>query len=80
MKIGVKLSSASGYKLQLIITDQNGTHRIDGVYDKTSGCYVFEFTATAGEIYATTIAVEYGDMEWREDWGEFVPDRDNTMA
>lgn len=79
IQIGVNVKNARRAKLRLLVNDGNGQRIIDGKYDWSNGCIVFTFEYYGGETQADVTIVENGEMSWSNDWGEFIPDRDNTL-
>ena len=65
--------------MQLLITDKNGLHIVEGVYDWSTDSIVFEFEYAGGNVTATTAIIGDNGMSWSDEWGEFIPDRENTM-
>ena len=79
IQIGVNVKNARRAKLRLLVNDGNGQRIIDGKYDWSNGCIVFTLEYYGGETQADVTIVENGEMSWSNDWGEFIPDRDNTL-
>lgn len=79
VQIGVDVKNARYAKLQMILTDENGTRVIDGKYDWSNGCVTFTFEYGGGVINANIVVIDDGDMGWSNDWDNFDPDRDNTV-
>ena len=64
----------------MIVVGENGVQVVDGKYDWTNYCVSFTFEYAGGNANATVIVVNEGDMEWSNDWGDFDPNRDNTIV
>lgn len=79
VQIGVDIKDARYAKLQMVLTGANGTKVIDGKYDWSNGCITFTFEYDGGITNAKVVVIEDGDMNWSNDWGDFTPDRDNTV-
>ena len=79
VQIGVDVKNARYAKLQMILTDENGTRVIDGKYDWSNGCITFTFEYGGGITNASIVVIDDGDMGWSNDWDNFNPNRDNTI-
>ena len=79
VQIGVDVKNARYAKLQMILTDENGTRVIDGKYDWSNGCITFTFEYGGGITNASIVVIDNGDMGWSNDWDNFNPNRDNTV-
>lgn len=79
VQIGVDIKNARYAKLQMLLTDENGTRIIDGKYDWSNGCITFTFEYSGGITNADVVVIEKGDMEWSNNWGDFNADRNNTI-
>ncbi|PWM74253.1 MAG: hypothetical protein DBX59_03970 [Bacillota bacterium] len=77
--IGVNAENAKTANARLILADGGGTRFVSGSYDWSNDCIVFKFIYAGGAAAAKITVLEYGDMDWSEDWGDFIPDRDNTL-
>ena len=63
----------------MVLTGANGTKVVDGKYDWSNGCITFTFEYDGGITNAKVVVIEDGDMNWSNDWGDFTPNRDNTV-
>jgi len=77
--IGVNVANAKNLKMQMLITSKDGIKIVDGTYDWATGCIVFEFEYAGGDVSVSTAIIKDGGMSWSDEWGEFIPDRENTM-
>ena len=66
------------YKVQLIFTTESGVQLVESKYNSFRGWYVFNVKFTGGESWAQIDILNESNLGWG-DWGEFVPDRDNTV-
>ena len=80
VQLGVDIKNARYANLKMIIVGENGVQVVDGKYDWTNYCVSFTFEYAGGNANATVIVVNEGDMEWSNDWGDFDPNRDNTIV
>ena len=79
VKFGIEIANAKNVRLQMLITDKDGTRTIDGVYDWANRCIVFKFEYRGGDTHAVIAAVGNGGLHWSDEWGDFTPSRDNTQ-
>ena len=80
VQIGVDIKNARYANLKMIVVGENGVQVVDGKYDWTNYCVSFTFEYAGGNANATVIVVNVGGMEWSNDWGDFDPNRDNTIV
>ena len=77
--VGMKISNPRKTKAQMIVTDKFGTRVIEGTYDYSYNCIVFKVAFRGGNTKAVINIVRGGGVEWGDSWGDFSPDRDNTL-
>ncbi len=77
--VGIKISNPRKTKAQMLVTDKFGTRVIEGTYDYSYNCIVFKVAFRGGNTKAVINIVRGGGVEWGDSWGDFAPDRDNTL-
>lgn len=80
VQIGVDIKNARNARLQMMITDKNGTRVVDGKYDWSNDCITFTFEYSGGDTDVKILVLGSGDMGWSSEWDEYDEDRDNTSV